>query len=209
MFLFYLRIIIHICPTLVKIRNSHSSCTLSIFERQCHRQSKVLLHWCDVLSLYQSNRGAPTKPLSHFLKFPHLHFLANLCRIPCMYLLVHLTVSSMMSISMVFRHASSSVDASLAWDVGPGSFFHNILSSGLSPWSNLCFPPSCLFVSVYIEIAIIVVSFVIFTKFLIFRNVRFALAIMISIVHIHTQISVTFNLVSCGFVIGRDLYKSL
>ena len=102
--------------TKVKIRNGHSSCTLSIFECQCHRHSKVLLHWRDFFSLYQSNTGAPTKPLSHFLKFPYtyLRSLANLCRIPCMYLLVHLTVSSMMSISMIFRYASSSVDASLA-----------------------------------------------------------------------------------------------
>src|SRR5215510_1361206 len=61
--------------TEVKIRNGHSSCTLSIFECQCHRQSIVLLHWCDVLSLYQSNRGAPTKPLSHFLKFPYTYVL--------------------------------------------------------------------------------------------------------------------------------------
>ena len=61
--------------TEVKIRNCHSSCTLSIFERVCHRQSKVLLHLRDVLSLYQSNGGAPTKPLSHFLKFPYTYVL--------------------------------------------------------------------------------------------------------------------------------------
>ena len=56
------------------------------------------------------------------------------------------------------------------------NFFHNILSSGLSPWSNLCFPPSCLFVSAYTEIAIIVICSVTLTKFLISRNVRFALS---------------------------------
>jgi len=61
--------------TEVKIRNVHSSCMLSIFERQCHRQSKVLLHWRDVLSLYQSNRGPPPKPLSHFLKFSYTYIL--------------------------------------------------------------------------------------------------------------------------------------
>ena len=138
----------------------------------------------------------PTKSLSHFLKFPYTYVLLQT---------LHVLVGAFDSfiydvISMIFRYASSSVDVSLAWYAGL-DFFFTIFFPLVLALGAICFPPSCLFVSAYTEIVIIEVCFVIFIKFLIFRNISFALAIMISIVHIHAlhaQIGVTssFSVVS-------------
>ena len=109
--------------TEVKIRNGHSSCMLSIFERQCHRQSKVVLHWRDVLSLYQSNRGAQQ---SHYLTSWSFRTPTFSCKLmlDSLHVLVGAFDNFVYDVEIhFFRYASSFVYASLAWDVGPGIFF--------------------------------------------------------------------------------------